>query len=364
MSLPCLSFLVSAGARSGRDQPQTHKSWPEREQHGHRQDQEDHRDHHHDLLRAPDSISARRPASRTSAACACITSVSGVPRSSATATASANRATPGDRCGTPGRRARATRACRCGRRPAPGPAQLTSSPWDRVDHPVQRGHRPLPCCHGQREQLGDRRELREHPALPLLHLARSAGSHARAPPATKATQQSTRSGTAVRGPGARRAAARPRRRENATSPQTTCSTRKSWTLMERFARSRRRRTDAVPPRTRSSPRPPTAGGARTRLGGDPAGRTGAPGRACPRAGGRAGRAAHEPPAGAAQGRRPGRRPSPDPGRPSAPSTAPQTDRSRQDPPLLRQPPDADHQPVGDDAAHPADASTTTPAGEA
>ena len=47
-------------------------------------------------LLAPVSIRARRVASRTSLACACKTSANGVPRSTAIATPSANRATIGN----------------------------------------------------------------------------------------------------------------------------------------------------------------------------------------------------------------------------------------------------------------------------
>ena len=49
-----------------------------------------------------------------------------------------------------------------------------------------------------------------------------------------------------------------------TSPHTTCSTRNSWTVLSRPARSSRRRTDVAPPRTASTPRPPSAGTVRTR----------------------------------------------------------------------------------------------------
>ena len=74
----------------------------------------------------------------------------------------------------------------------------------------------------------------------------------RSTPDANATAQSTSNGT-VR-PGARRAtstdsaAAAPK----PTSPHSTCSTRKSWTVIGRPARSRRRRIEVLPPSTRSS----------------------------------------------------------------------------------------------------------------
>ena len=108
------------------------------------QHQEDDRHHHQDLACGrPTSISARRPASRTSAAWACSTSASGVPRSTATAMPSANRATTG----SPVRRGqvvegRGRPACRCGPRPAPGPARRTARRGCGV--PPGRARRPGP----------------------------------------------------------------------------------------------------------------------------------------------------------------------------------------------------------------------------
>ena len=47
---------------------------------------------------------------------------------------------------------------------------------------------------------------------------------------------------------------------NATSPQITCSMRNCATSGSMPARMSRRRTDAAPPRTRSTPRPAVASG--------------------------------------------------------------------------------------------------------
>ena len=70
-------------------------------------------------------------------------------------------------------------------------------------------------------------------------------------PSTNATAHSTSSGTVRPGERSATSSENAAVAPNPTSPHSTCSTRKSWTLIVRLARSIRRRIEALPPSTRS-----------------------------------------------------------------------------------------------------------------
>ena len=192
---------------------------------GHRQHQEHDRHHHQDLLAgAATSISSRRPASRTSAAWACSTSASGVPRSTATAMPSANRATSGSPVarGQPRRRPPPTGVPVriVGQHRAEVGGQLAArcgGPPGRARRPGPR-RRPRPA-RAARRRSGTRRGSRRSR---VGDLARSGGCRAAARRATNATRHSTSSGTVP--PGAASATqhavrrGRPRTRPAPTAP--------------------------------------------------------------------------------------------------------------------------------------------------
>ena len=110
---------------------------------------------------------------------------------------------------------------------------------------------PSPAADREREQLGDGGELGQDPPLPLGDLG---GEPVLAQQHAEQRRRPRRARAAARcGPGERSAtstetaAATPK----PTSPHSTCSTRKSCTVIGRLARSSRRRIDALPPSTRS-----------------------------------------------------------------------------------------------------------------
>ena len=73
-------------------------------------------------------------------------------------------------------------------------------------------------------------------------------------PSTNATPQSTSNGTVRPGDRSATTSENAAVTPNATRPHSTCSTRKSWTVIGEAARSRRRLIDAFPPSTRSRER--------------------------------------------------------------------------------------------------------------
>ena len=236
------SFPRRIRGRSG----QSDQAGPEREDDGDGQHDEDNGHHHRDLP-------ARRLDELTTAGFADVAglrveySVSGVPRSIATATPCAKRAT----IGTPVVAASRSNASATGspvRMAASTPARSRTT--HRAAHdPVECGHRALSRGDGEGQQLGDGRELLDIP-LARLDLSRQvlvAGEDAD----DETHEHSTRAAAGWPGCRGREDAVAGGHRE-AGRPHSTCSTRKSCTVASRPARASRRRTDYEPPRTRST----------------------------------------------------------------------------------------------------------------
>ena len=204
-------------------------------------------------LRAATSISSRRPASRTSAAWACSTSASGVPRSTRDRDAlreAGHQRQPAGRGHPVERRRRPAR--RCGPRRAPGPGRRTAR--RRCGGPPGPARRPgsprrRPRAPAARRRSGTRRGSAARGVFTWLVRWLSRAST----PSTKREQAQQHRGEHVPRV-AQRAEHAERRRRARTRPAPTGPARsgtRARSCRGRPARSRRR-TEAAPPSTRST----------------------------------------------------------------------------------------------------------------